>query len=207
MIDVCFNCGQYRPDKVIDPAGPAAICPECGHRHPFLQLPLLIVAGASGTGKSTVGHRLLGRLPEVVLLEADILWRPEFDQPETQYRDFFEMWLRVCKNVAQSGRPVVLLCSGGIPGNLEPRVERRYFSDVHYLALTCDDEELAARLRARPAWRKSGEPACIEEHVRFNRWLKDNAAHTAPAIDLLDTSGVPIEETTERVLAWIRAKL
>ena len=32
----------------------------------------------------------------------------EFDRPDTQYRDFFETWLRVALNIAQAGRPVVL---------------------------------------------------------------------------------------------------
>ena len=46
MFNVCDNCGLYRADKIIDPAGPYAICPECGHKHTFRYLPLLIVAGA-----------------------------------------------------------------------------------------------------------------------------------------------------------------
>jgi len=66
------------------------MCPECGHRHPFLQLPLLLVSGASGAGKSTICHALLGALPEVVLLDSDILWRPECDTPADRYRAFFE---------------------------------------------------------------------------------------------------------------------
>lgn len=114
MMNVCHNCGLYRADKTINPEGPFAICPECGHRHPFLYLPLLIVSGASGSGKSTICHHLLGGQTkfglchEVVLLDCDILWRAEFDTPENNYRDFFETWLRVCKNIGQSGRPVVL---------------------------------------------------------------------------------------------------
>ncbi len=28
MMNVCFQCGLYRADKMIDPAGPYAICPE-----------------------------------------------------------------------------------------------------------------------------------------------------------------------------------
>lgn len=53
MINVCYNCGIYRADKLIDPSGPFAICPEYGFKHPFRQLPLLVVSGASGAGKSS----------------------------------------------------------------------------------------------------------------------------------------------------------
>ena len=85
-MNVCLNCGLYHADKVIDRDGPYAICPECGHKHCFLQLPLLIVAGASGAGKSTVGQQLAGRVGEAIVLEADILWRAEFNKPEDKYR-------------------------------------------------------------------------------------------------------------------------
>jgi hypothetical protein len=129
MLNVCFQCGIYRADKIIDPAGPYAICPECGFKHPFLQLPLLIVSGASGVGKSTVCRQLLSRVSQVVLLDSDIIWRSEFNTPETKYRDFFETWLRLSKNIAQSGRPVGLFGAGaGVPGNIENCIERRYFS-------------------------------------------------------------------------------
>lgn len=174
MMNVCFNCGEYRADKIVDPSGPYAICPICDYKHLFLQLPLLIVGGASGTGKSTVCRILLGRMSEVVLLEGDLLWRPELDKPEDKYRDFFETWLRMCKSISQSGRPVVMFNSGMVvPENVEGCVERRYFSEVHYLALVCEDEVLAERLRSRPAWRKSSDPANIEEQVRFNRWFRE----------------------------------
>ncbi len=208
MLNVCSSCGKYRADQTIDPNGPYAICPECGHRHSFLWLPLLLVSGASGVGKSSVCHALIGKMDEAVLLDSDILWRPEFDKPETKYRDYFETWLRVCKNVSQSGRPVVLFGAGmGVPENLESCVERRYFSGLHYLALIGEPETLAERLRNRPKWRKSADPAYLDEHIRFNQWFKENAGKTTPSIDLLETTGVSLEETTQQVADWIRKKL
>jgi ABC-type protease/lipase transport system fused ATPase/permease subunit len=73
MINVCFRCGAYRADKIVDPQGPVAICPECGFGHHFLRLPLLVVSGASGAGKSTVCNMLVGCMKNVVVLDADIL--------------------------------------------------------------------------------------------------------------------------------------
>lgn len=201
-MNVCFQCGLYRADKTIDPAGPFAICPECGYKHPFRQLPLLIVSGASSAGKTTVCQQLVGQVTEAVLLDSDILWRPEFNTPETKYRDFFDLWLRMCKNIGQSGRPVVLFGAGpGVPENLENCIERRYFSQIHYLALVCADETLAQRLQQRPAWRGTGEPAFIQENIRFNQWFK--AYDGQPAITRLDTTTTPLAETTRQVAAWI----
>jgi len=171
-------------------------------------LPLLIVSGASGVGKSTVCHHLLGKLDDVVLLDSDILWRPEFDRPEDHYRDFFETWLRVCKNISQSGQPVVLFGAGiGVPENMEPCVEWRYFSELCYLALTCKDDVLVERLQRRPQGSKSREPAYIKTHVQFNRWFQEHGSQAQPAVELLDTTGLSIEKTTGMVAAWIGRKL
>jgi len=112
MFNICRRCGQYRADKEIDPSGPYAICPECGEQHPFRQLPLLLICGPSGGGKTAVLRALLGKVTAAVLLEGDLLWRPEFNQPEDSYRDFYETWLRLAKNINQSGRPVALFNAG-----------------------------------------------------------------------------------------------
>jgi hypothetical protein len=131
-------------------------------------------------GKSAVRQLLEHELSEVVVLESDLLWRSEFDRPD-KHRDFFETWLRLCKGISRSGRPVVIFGAGfGAPKNLEQCVERRYFSGLHYLALVCADEMLEQRLRARPAWRKSDDLAYIEAHVAFNRWFKQNASQVEP---------------------------
>ncbi len=207
MINVCPQCGQYCADKAIDPTGPEAVCPVCGARQPFRRLPLLVVTGASGSGKTTACRHLIRKgLPEVILMDTDILWGPTFDRPEENYRTFFETWLRLCKNIHQSGRPVVLFGAGvGVPDNLEACTERRYFSDVHYLAMVCTESELRSRLEARPAWRESCDPAFIEEQVRFNAWFRDDDA--ALPIRRQDTTGADPAETANRVAAWIREVL
>jgi hypothetical protein len=135
-------------------------------------------------------------------MESDILWRAEFNQPATDYRNYRETWLRVCKNISQAGKPV-LLCGAGIPSQFEQCVERRYFSDIHYLALVCEDDVLASRLRSRPAWRGSSKDEYINEHIAFNRWLKDNAVNTQPPMALLDTSDITVDESVEGVKEWI----
>ncbi len=205
MFNVCPNCGEYRADKAIDPAGPFAVCPACGYRHPFRRLPLLIVGGASGSGKTALCQELTGRVTEAVLLDSDLLWRAEFDRPETSYREFFELWLLVAKNIGQSGRPVVLFGAGaGVPGNVEPCVERRYFSAVRYLALVCDEAVLASRLRARPAWRRCSQEF-IERQITFNRWFREQGPLGDPPVTLLDTSATSPAEAAAALARWIRA--
>ncbi len=213
MINICPACGLYRADQIVDagepgdPARSVVICPECGERRPFVRLPLLVITGASGAGKSTVCNRLFGRVRDAVILDSDILWRAEFNKPEEGYHTYFDLWLRVCKNINQSGRLVVLFGAGiGVPANLEPCVERRYFSTIAYLALVCSDDALAERLQARPAWRAAGSDAYIAEHQQFNRWFRDYGDRQPP-ITRLNTTGVAAETTTRQVAAWIAATI
>ena len=206
MFNVCPNCGLYLEEKSIDPRGPFAICPHCGHAHRFLQLPLFVVTGASGTGKSVICLELVTRLSECVCIECDIFWRPEFATPQDNYRGFRNLCLRVAKNIGQGGRPVVLFGSA-IPEQYETCPERRYFTTIHYLAMVCADEALVRRLQDRPGWRKSAEPETLRKMVEFNRWFKENADSTDPPMTLLDTTALSIEQGVERVADWVRSRL
>ena len=110
----------------------------------------------------------------------------------------------MCKNIGQSGQPVALIGAGlGVPGNIEGCVERRYLSVVHYLALVCDDGVLVDRLRARPAWRGSGEDDWLSSQTAFNRWYKEEASRGEPPVELLDTTHITVEESLIEVEAWI----
>jgi len=205
MFNVCPRCGEYAEVKPIDPSGPFVVCPRCGARQPFAWLPLFILTGASGTGKSAICRHLPAALPECVAMEGDILWGHVAASPDDNYRSYRNVWLRVAKNIAQGGRPVVL-CGTALPDQVEPCPERRYFTAVHYLALVCDDDVLAERLRRRPG-ALAVAPEFIEEMRRFNRWMQRHAAETAPGMALLDTTQLPLAASVERTAAWVRGHL
>ena len=62
---------------------------------------------------------------------------------------------------------------------------------VRYVALACDDEELAARLRGRPSWRDRSDETVggtIGGMQQFDRRLKASAAAASPPLTLLDTT-------------------
>lgn len=104
MLDLCTRCGESQAE----PEGERAsllVCRSCGERRAFRRLPLLLVGGPAGAGKSTVGAALLGGVCEAVVMDSDMLWRREFDTPGDGYREYFRLWLRLCANVAQAGRP------------------------------------------------------------------------------------------------------
>jgi predicted kinase len=202
MFNICLECGEYSEEKAIDASGPFAICPFCGYAQRFKRLPLFIVTGASGSGKSTLGLALVSRLQECVVMETDILWRPEYDTPQDGYRTYRTLWLRLAKNISQSGKPVILVGSA-VPEQFEVCGERRYFHALHYLALITDDDILEQRLRARPAWRQSAGADVLSTMHTFNRWLREHASTTAPPMTLLDTSYLTLDQSVGQALAWI----
>jgi broad-specificity NMP kinase len=206
MFNVCPKCGEYRADKLIDPAGPYAVCPVCSHPHKFVRLPLFILTGASGTGKTSVCMKLAYSLKEAIVLENDILWRPEFNTPETDYKEYREHCLRLCKNIAQSGKPVVL-CGSVVPSQLEGCVERRYFSEIHYMALVCENSVLESRLRSRPSWRQSSSEEFIRSQLSFNHYFYEKLNDTKHPLHLFDTTCTTDLDATESIAVWIRGVL
>jgi hypothetical protein len=101
---------------------------------------------------------------------------------------------------------VALFNAGAIPPNVEPCIERCYFSETHYPALVCDDDVIKARLRGRPSWRGSADPAFVEANIDFNHWLKENGPAAEPPVELLDTTDVGVIETAAAVARWIGQK-
>jgi AAA domain-containing protein len=198
MFRVCERCGEWN-DEIVVSDDDSAVCTHCGHHRPIVRLPLFQVTGASGAGKTRVCRDLPAALPECVVLDQDATLS---GLPWEQHR---RNWLRVAANIHQGNRSVVLV-STQLPEHYEPLQERAWFSEIHYLALVCDDDELAERLRRRPTWRGATNER-IDEMIGFNRWLKANAGATVPPMSLLDTSGTDPSETVAAVAAWARRAL
>jgi hypothetical protein len=98
-----------------------------------------------------------------------------------------------------------VLLGSALPEQFESSPERRYFERIHYLTFVCSAEALDQRLRARPAWRKSGTDEVLLDMQNFNRWLRENAATTTPPMAVFDTTSMSIETAVDAVGNWVRA--
>jgi hypothetical protein len=171
-------------------------CPRCGAAQQVPALPLFVVTGASGAGKTTITGPLSQRLPDFEVFDADIILHVAALGGD----NWQNTWLQLAHAIAQNGRATVLL-SSWLPAQLEPLPARTLIGPIHFCNLDCPDDALSARLGSRPAWRGTSSREKIAEHQRFAAWLR---THIRPSFD---TSTLSIDQTADRVAAWVRASL
>lgn len=197
---ICPACGEWLDTPLVEEQN--VVCPRCGHREPIAQPPTLFLTGASGTGKSTVAHRLVSLVaPQIMVLEQDVLWIGALQDPTDDFGPFRRTWLRMVAMLNQSGRPT-LLCGTVAPPEVEYRPERSLLGPTHYLALVADEDVLRDRLAARPPWRGWQDDGRVAEMVRFNQWIVANAATTDPPMSVVDTTHGTVEQTARTVADW-----
>jgi hypothetical protein len=102
--------------------------------------------------------------------------------------------------IGQNGRPVGALRDRGSAG-VRVTAGGVFFSEIHSLALVsdtgCSPNGCGS---ARPdEW---DEPR-IAETVEWTEWLRAGAAAMTTPVTLLDTTGIPVGEVTDRVREWI----
>jgi len=168
---------------------------------PTKKLPLFIVTGASGVGKSSACELLFQKEIEYIVMESDLLWHDIYNTPEDNYRKYRELWLRLCSNISQIGKPVIL-CGCVTPEQFNVCIEKELFTEIHYLAIICDNEILENRMRNG---RKINDENWIKSSIEFNQWIKNNAIEHN--MHILDTTKLLQEETAKQIDKWIMEKI
>ena len=167
------------------------------------KLPLFIITGASGVGKSTVAQMLFDKEDRYIVLESDLLWNDIYNTPEDNYENYRKLWLRMCSNISQIGMPVVL-CGCVTPEQFEIHNERQNFTEIHYLAVISDEKTLNSRMKDG---RNIQDENWIKSSVDFNKWLIDNAKLTNPTIYLLDTTNMTAKKAANITDKWILERI
>jgi hypothetical protein len=195
----------------MEPASEGARCPACGRveRGATARLPLFILVGASGVGKTTLFPLLAEELRGAcAVFDVDWLIDPLRRTPDAPldlpyWQVFRDTWLHVAHAVAQNGLPTLLL-SSFIPEHLDGLHIRRWMSDVSYAVLDCSDQERRARVQSRPRWGAVGldeQPEFAARQLEFAAWLRE---HLSPVFDTTDVSPT---ETAKAVAGWVRQEL
>jgi hypothetical protein len=188
-----MNCG---PGVAVERHARVLRCPRCGDEQQVPDLPLFVVTGASGTGKSTVTGPLRRLLPDCEVFETDALLHVAALGLDTESGT----WLRLAHDIALNGR-VTVLTGAFLPSQLEPLPGRKLIGPIRFCTPDCFDDVIAERLRRRPSWRSASKETVVAEHQRFAAWLR---THVRPCYD---TSVLSPAETAGQIAAWVRQNL
>jgi len=187
----CMQCG---PDTstFAYPADQVLRCAVCGWETRLAQRTLFVVAGVSGSGKTTVAEQLPAYLPECDTFDADLTLRIA----ELGWDVWRDTWLQLAHAIALNGRTTIL-CTTFVPDQLEALPSRALVGEIRFCLLDAPDAVLRSRLTARPPWRGS-TPEFIDRQLR---WASRLRSHLQPRFD---TSILNETETAQSVAAWAR---
>ena len=198
MLGICQKCGNTQWDKEVQ--GNKIICPKCGNCWTFKKLPVFILTGCSGIGKTTTAQELQRMTEKYVVLDMDFLYNiMNHPQSLDDNYNMIEQALSLSKNINQTGKAVVWTCAG----NLEkfPRVySARFFSDIKVLALTASPEVIRKRMMEG---RNIEDESWIQGSIDYNEYLRTHNSVEDTKYDKMDCSAETPKEIAEKVLEWL----
>lgn len=201
MMDICPQCGNYDWDKTVD--GDRIICPKCGHSWKFLKLPLFVVTGASGVGKTTTLQALQTMTRDFLCMDSDLFYNLMPHETEEDALAQLEQLMAFSRDMMQCGNPTVWAMAGGIERLTRP-YGARFFSGIFVLALVCPEQELRRRMTEG---RKITDPDWVQSSVDFNRYFMEHDQLDGMNYDLLDLGGMTVKKAAGAVEGWLKEKL
>ena len=201
MSGICPECGNYKWDKQV--SGNMIKCPECRHTWRFKRLPLFILTGCSGIGKTTAAQELMRQNANVVVLDADIYCGVMPLNSDEDYQKMVESMENFSKNIMQSGLPVLWTMAGNLD-KLSKTYNCRFFSGIHCLALVCNEKELFRRMTVG---RGITDKAWIDGSIAYNNYFMTHMAVDNMAFNIFDVSDKSVSDTAEYILEWINGIL
>lgn len=203
MIGICPKCGNYEWNKQIEEKQNNIICQQCGHQWHFKKMPLFVLTGCSGVGKTTTAQELLQRETKFIPLDADFLYNIMPHNTEEDYRSWVEQIMSLSKNIMQAGKPLLWTMAGALE-HFEHTYNRRFFAEIHFLALVCNPEDLERRMREG---RHISDPEWIRSSIDYNRWFMEQGIVSNKKIDTLDITGKNVSEVADYVTKWVEDRL
>jgi dephospho-CoA kinase len=163
------------------------------------KVPLYIVTGAKGTGKTTIIKELRKLMPEYAVFDYDdIIEFINDDLRKFDKHKLLNIWLRVARNIAESGRKTII-CGIIRPDDVEKCSDFDNFKHVYYLALHCDDQTREIRLQKR----KRMTEKKLQRNNDFAKWLIEIADKYNPPMPIIDTSKTDVTKVAQQIREWI----
>lgn len=160
---------------------------------------MIILCAACGVGKSTARDVLAdsGMLKNYECLDADRLDINWWDYADTEHPEQFSNDC-LAEAVRRSGEKNLLLSTCMNPFDYYGKlVVPQEVTSTFFVAMTCSDEEITRRLKARPEERMCGSDEFIAGQIEYNGWFRKNSGKFQLYID---NTGMTVEETA-RIIA------
>lgn len=198
MITICPKCGNHEWNKEID--GNSIICPQCKEKWTFTKMPIYILTGCSGIGKTTTARELQKYTSDFVILDADMFYNIMPHETEDDYYAQVEQIESLSVDIMQCGKPVVWTMAGNID-KIPHTYNCRFFSDIRVLALTCCEQSLRKRMMEG---RNITSEEWINGSVEYNTFFRTHQQIGEVGFETLDTEGKSVAEAAQAVLQWLR---
>src|SRR5262249_6342838 len=130
-MDGCLRCATNGGSVALS----GLRCGSCGRE--WLRLPLFVLNGATGVGKSTIGEAAMPLLPGWVHVDGALFWSNDYFGLDDAVARYYAHCLRVAAQLSQSGRPAVFRGANN-PDRWRGSPLGTYFTRIHYLALVAD---------------------------------------------------------------------
>jgi len=201
MIGICNKCGNYDWDKEVN--GNVIKCPKCGETWEFKKLPMFVLTGCSGIGKTTTAKVIQRQCTDVVTLDADIFYNlMEHETEQDGYDQLEQMW-SISKNITQSGKPVLWTMAGNLE-KINHTYNIRFFENIYVLALCASEDDVRHRMEKG---RGITDPNWIQGSVDYNNYFRTHNSHGDTIFEVVDTEGKSVEDVAKEVMSWMQARL
>lgn len=164
-----------------------------------MKMPLHIITGCSGVGKTTAAQELQKLTTDYVVLDADIFYNIMPHESEEDYYNQIEQIFSLSNNISQSGKPVVWTMAGNIDKLLQV-YHARFFSEIRVLALTCREETLRNRMMEGRGIMDEG---WIRSSVEYNEYFRTHKKIGEVSFSTIETDDKSPEEIAECILKWM----
>ncbi len=164
---------------------------------------LVILSAACGVGKSTIKDTLneSNILDNYVCIDTDEVGINWWDYAGTKNESKFSDDC-LAEAVRMSNDKNLLFATCMNPLDFYGKISiPQCITSTFFIGMTCSDEEITLRLKARPKERMCGSDEFIAGQIQYNDWFKENAGKFQFYIDNTNKS---VDETVEEIVTFIK---
>lgn len=166
---------------------------------------LIILTAACGVGKSTIKDELKSKqmLDSFACIDTDEVGINWWDYGMENKDKFNDDCLREAVRQANGKNLLFSTCLNPIDFYEKVNIPQEITS-TFFIAMTCSDEEITKRLKARPAERMCGGDAFIKEQIDYLNWYRKNKGKFQLYIDNTDMT---ILDVADKIADFIKTQI